>query len=86
MMVYALLEHNLEYGQECIAALKEEGAPDIKKAEEKFILDKGRRDSTITQGSRTDKHLSNRKKFQGGGTGASYLVRRLVREAKDDLD
>jgi hypothetical protein len=41
----------------------------------------------VQQGQRTDLALlSNRKKFQGGGTGSEYLLRRLAKTAPDILD
>ena len=41
----------------------------------------------VKQGTRTDKQpLSNRKKLQGGGTGADYTLRRLARDAPNLLD
>lgn len=42
---------------------------------------------TVKQGTRTDiEPLSNRKKLQGGGTGAEYTLRRLARDAPQLLD
>lgn len=55
----------------------------------KFLeAQRGREENeTVTQGTRTDtKPLSNRKKLQGGGTGSSYLLRRLARLGGDWMD
>jgi hypothetical protein len=42
---------------------------------------------TVSQGTRTDiEPLSNRKKLQGGGTGADYTLRRLARDCPEMLD
>lgn len=58
-------------------------ADDVRRSQ----AERAKEDAKVSQGTRTDTQpLSNRKKLQGGGTGSSYLLRRLARLGGDWIE
>lgn len=83
--VYAILQKNVEDGQECIDRLQEVGAPTPTDAEREFHAKVGRAHPLAEHGEigRGRNRVANSNSKTVGGTTAEYLSRRLLRDAPD---